>query len=190
MAQKEAPATVPLYSFIYLFNGIANSLKRNHPGGPAWEQRLSTLGQRVGRCTLPQAVQQIPPEKGEQTATVDRPTTPEEAAKFVGKVMFKYWFGAKLDDKFIFHVEDCWVIQDDSPMICSLRPEFPNHKNLNVCAYVAGMIKGVLDAYGFPCTVLAAYVHDGDDEKSQLSTATQYQINFAPVVDRRRRFQQ
>jgi hypothetical protein len=167
-----ATRPVPVTTFKALFHSIAETLQRPSPAtaGP-WEPRLNALGQHVGRCMLAQW------EPTGKNVDAKRMLTTDEAINFVATEMFIMWFGAKPDTHFRGADDDLnHYINADVPFITQRT----THGHYG--AFVAGMIKGVLDACGFLCEVTAYY-------SEETGVKTQYMISWAPSVIQRERTQ-
>lgn len=164
--------TVPASTFIYLLRSIVEI----STGGDDKEDRIYRLGQQVGRRTVGLAV------ANDRTNQAQfRDLTTEEAARFVATVMWKRWFDHPAPQ--CFKHANFNLIDDELPII-------PLHVKDNgvTCEgrpFVAGMIKGALDACGFNCEVTFTDTSPTTDKPP----VTQFVIQWAPVVlqrDRRR----
>jgi hypothetical protein len=71
------------------------------------------------------------------------------------------------------------MINDKDPLVNKFISVPRDFGSLNCAAYVAGIVKGVLDSAGFPAAVSAHTVEMGD---SQGSTRTTILIKFDPEV--------
>ena len=166
---------VPLHSFVHLFNGAAATL-RSVPrslGHSEWEARMSDLGQAVGRRALTLT-----------DATTPRMQSPDEAGIFVANILWKQWFGAPAKDHFAGQDGGSYHLNEDLAFLWQRPDPDPRkeaHEQLHLGAFVAGMIKGALDACGFLCDVSATYV----EPASPTAASTQYSIHWAPSVLRR-----
>jgi hypothetical protein len=142
----------PLYSYMYLFHAISETL-RQKPSKAAhntdWESRLSTLGQQVGRCTLAQFE---PPAQG-----FLRPVTTDEAMDFITRSMWVQWFGIQAGAKFVDTTNGDSRAYFEAPIPFVLQRA---NDDMHMGAFVAGMVKGVLDSSGFVCEVDAIYAEE------------------------------
>lgn len=166
-------APVPLATYVHLFNGVANTLRLvpRPLSGHEWELRLHSLGQRVGVRTMSMVDPALP-----------RLASPDEAGAFIAQVMFRLWFGAPARDGFA--QEGCYYINEDLPFLSQRPdpdPQKEDHEQLHLGAFVAGMIKGVLDSAGFLCDTSAMY----RAPPMPGGASTQFAIHWAGSVMRR-----
>jgi len=177
----EQPAGVPrvaLSSYQYLFNELA-FWQRDHPSPApdhtAWESRLAALGAQVGARSVGLALVNEGPHLKHRDVTTD------DVTKFVATVMFKRWFDRPAPrhgaaERAIHYIED------EEPLILPLRPPTADFGDFHYGSYIAGMIRGALEAAGFPATVQALYPLDPPN------ATTQYVIQWHDsVLERERR---
>lgn len=77
--------------------------------------------------------------------------------------------------------DDEYHLIDNDPLVNHYISVPPNLSNLNCAAFVAGVVRGVLAAGGFPAAVSA---HTDGDESS---TRTIFLVKFSPEVIERER---
>ena len=128
-------------------------------------------------CTRPPAVRDPAGDPA-----LPRLASPDEAGAFISQVMFRLWFGAPARDGFA--QEGCYYINEDLPFLSQRPdpdPQKEDHEQLHLGAFVAGMIKGVLDSAGFLCDTSAMY----RQPPMPGGASTQFAIHWAGSVMRR-----
>lgn len=173
-------STIPVSTFIYTLRAMLESIAVDSSDTMS---RVAHLGEQVGRRTVGLAVAN---DRSNQAQFRD--LTTEEATRFVATVMWKRWFDHPAYKNFN-HANYNYIEDDVSIIPLALCAEL-NHNSSEGMSFVAGMIKGALEACGFNCEVNAVvHIPEKPTEKAQ----TQFGIQWAPVVlqrDRRRLLQQ
>ena len=170
------PSRVSLASYIYLFNEIVrltHDMPEEANSHSIWESRLAAMGHNVGVRTVGLALIN-------DAHLYKRGMTCDDVVKFVSTVMFQRWF----DRPAARHgaaERSMHYIEDEAPLIIPLRPSPKDYGDFHYGSFIGGMIKGSLEAAGFPATVQALYANDPP------SPTTQYIIQWENSVLERER---
>ena len=96
--------------------------------------------------------------------------------QFINTNIWRCLFG-KVADSLEVYNDDEYVISDRSPLVNRFISVPKDLGDLNCAAFVAGIIKGVLDIAGFPAEVSAYYA----PVEGQIHPRTNFFMKFSPA---------
>eukprot|EP00887_Chlorella_sp_A99_P007490 scaffold2.g7490.t1 len=168
---------ISLSTFAYLFSELVQYCQSRVSNIGELERKLDEVGYGVGRRLLEMLCYR---ERG-----MRRETRLLDMLKFVHSTLWRYMFGRQARDLEQSNTaEDEYMISDtDLPVTKYVSvPREMGHLNCN--AYVAGVVRGVLDGAGFPARVTAHFVQ----VPGQAKPKTTLLMKFEPsVLERERR---
>lgn len=141
--------TVSLSAFAFLYGEMVSYFQARTTSMADLETRLDNAGYGIGVRLLELAAFKDRPAK--------RDITVLSALQFVSGTLWTHLFGKTADTlQKSTDTANAFMIGDADPAtnhFVSLRPEL--RRVFNPAAFVAGIIRGVLDGVGIPCTVAA-----------------------------------
>lgn len=188
---REDPRKVSASAFTYLYIEMIHRL-RSKPTPVLnigeWEERIAKLGAEVGRRTLGLAIA----AEGEMGRDTKRDNTnTDDVVKLVATVLWKRWFDRPATKWASEPSDGVHYINDESPLLFPLRPDMEELGSFHYGIFIAGMVKGVLEACGFEAEVMAIYLRGNDPAEQQrtadaMNPGTQYYIQWSKKVLERR----
>lgn len=171
---------VPLSTFAYLFSELVQYSQMNVSNVGDLERRLEAVGWSVGVRLLEILTYR---ERAGR-----RETRLLDMLRFVHSTVWKYMFGRAASDLEQSNTdEDEYMISDNNALFMTKYTSVPKEMgSLNCNAFMAGVVKGVLDGAGFPARVTAHFVTV--EGKAQPRTTMLLKFD-ASVLEREKRLQ-
>jgi hypothetical protein len=160
MSQKASfpdKTKIPRKTFALLFSEIVQYCHQKSDTLEKFSQQLKQMGYPIG-CTILEVMQQGSANFKRQTAVV-------QMLLAVKEKIWPYLFGyqasgleQQLDNA------NCYMIYDDKPMVTYFVSYPADLKNVfSCCAFVAGILEGILTTSGFPCEITTHPNNAGGD---------------------------
>lgn len=149
---------ISLASFAYLFNSLITYHHALSPSVSELESRLNRAGYPIGLKLLDLLLYRLPP----RSAT--RPTRLLELLQFVHGTLWRALFSRTADAlEQSTTKKNEYMIVDNEPLVNTYISIPKEMSQLNVAAFVAGMIEGLCDAAGFSTDGVTAHWSEGDE---------------------------
>ncbi|KAK8804764.1 hypothetical protein JH06_2777 [Blastocystis sp. subtype 4] len=135
-------------SFSFLFSEFISYQKRRVSSSTDLEQKIDQCGFDIGFKILEILYSKLKPGK--------RPTKLMEVLQFISSSCWKYLFGRNVDalERGADNPNE-YMLTDNHPL-CSKYISVPKELGeFSCCSFVGGIIRGIMVAAGFPCTVTA-----------------------------------
>jgi hypothetical protein len=167
---KKAETQVSLSAFSFLFAEIVSYCRNNVPTMEEWEERLAEVGHHVGVRTL--------------ELCVSRDRAPKRETNLVNMLVFiqtncwKMLFGRQAS-RLEKISDDKYTIVDDDLLVCRYVSVPPDLKGLSCAAFVAGVVRALLDGAQFPARVTA---HSTPQLQENLPNQTRILMEFEDHV--------
>ncbi len=147
---------VNLASLSFLFSEIVGWTHQNSKGIQQLESKLNILGYSIGPKVLELSYLRENQSNGNLKKTLKKDIKIIEILQFIHSVIWRNLFGKTADElEKSQDVENEFMIIDNEPIISQFIAVPRDLKQLNCCAFVAGIIEGLLDAAYFQANVTA-----------------------------------
>lgn len=177
---RRAPE-VNLAALTFLFSEMVLWTHSNSRGIQQLETKLNVLGYLIGLKILELSYLRENQTNGVLKKTLKKDVRIIEILQFIHLVIWKNLFGKTADDlEKSGEVENEFMIIDNDPIISQYISVPRDLKQLNCCAFVAGIIEGLLDSAFFQANVTA---HNVPKEGYPLRTV--YLVKFDDSVTER-----
>ena len=163
---------VSLSAFSFLFSELVQYCQSRIESIADLESKLESVGHSIGLRVLELLIHR---EKASR-----REIRLIGALQFVSTVVWQSLFNKGADSlERSMENTDEYMIHEATPLTNQFVSVPREMGQFNCAAFIAGIIRGVLDASGFPCQVSA---HNADDGSGSSSGKSVFLIKFAPEV--------
>ncbi|EFN52136.1 hypothetical protein CHLNCDRAFT_27224 [Chlorella variabilis] len=176
---RQGKQEVALSSFSYLFGEVVQYCQSRVSNIGELERKLDEVGYGVGLRLLEVLCYR---ERAQR-----RETRLLDMLKFVHSTLWKYLFGRQARDLEQSNTAEDEYMISDSDLFVTKYVSVPREMgHFNPAAFVAGVVRGVLEGAGFPARVTAHYVPVKDQARPKTVILMKFQ-HYSAIMQREQR---